>query len=101
MNEKQNQPVMAEAVPVNSVPQASAPPTVVYIEQQQAPHGVVQATYVTPQQTESANIGVCRRCRREFVRQPGVNDGQAQYYRCGQCEEYRLADMIAGSCVVC
>ncbi len=49
---------------------------------------------------DESNIGECRRCRRAFVRSPGINDGQAQYYRCKECEEYRLQDIIVGSCSI-
>ena len=87
------QPVMAQAVPVTYASAPSAP-TVVNAQQE----GVVHATYVAPQ---NDSLGVCRRCRREFVRRPGVNDGQAQYYRCDDCESHRLSDMVWGSCSVC
>lgn len=74
----QNQPVIAKAVdePIQ--------PTVVH------------ATAAQP----ADNIGICRRCRRQFVRRPGVNDGQAQYYRCDDCEQYRFQDMVFGSCTI-
>lgn len=75
--------------------------------QPQVVHAVpVTATYATPPAAivvegvphEGPNVGVCRRCRRQFVRKPGVNDGQAQYYRCDECEQFRLSDIIEGSC---
>jgi flavoprotein len=52
----------------------------------------VQAT------VENSRVGVCRRCRREFVRPIGVNDGQAQYYRCSECDAVRFDEMILASC---
>ena len=52
----------------------------------------VQAT------VENSRVGVCRRCRREFVRPIGVNDGQAQYYRCSECDAMRFDEMILASC---
>lgn len=57
--------------------------------------------HVTARPTENAQIGICRRCGREFTRPPGVNDGQAQYYRCAECESYRWQDIFEGSCAVC
>ena len=47
---------------------------------------------------ENSRVGVCRRCRREFVRPIGVNDGQAQYYRCSECDAMRFDEMILESC---
>lgn len=102
LSKEGHQPVMAEAVAIHGDSHPSAPtaPTVVHVEQQvqQPVGGVVQATYVEPQLD---NVGICRRCRRQFTRPPGINDGQAQYYRCADCEEFRLSDLIAGSCSVC
>jgi hypothetical protein len=74
--------VMAEAVPVATYAQ---------------PAVVVEAV---PAQTDDS-VGICRRCRQPFVRRPGVNDGQAQYYRCEHCEQFRLQDIILGSCAIC
>lgn len=74
----------------------------------------VQATIAQPQQPspnshsdsyhiegENNEYGICRRCRRNFRRPIGVNDGQAQYYRCQECESHRLEDIIMGSCILC
>jgi hypothetical protein len=80
--QQKDTPVMAQAVPVPTYAQ---------------PAVVVEAV---PAQTDN-NVGICRRCRQPFVRRPGVNDGQAQYYRCDNCEQFRLQDIIVGSCVVC
>lgn len=54
----------------------------------------VQAT------VENSRVGICRRCRREFVRPIGVNDGQAQYYRCSECDAMRFDEMIMASCTL-
>lgn len=61
------------------------------------PHAIVVEGVAAQPET---NIGVCRRCRQPFVRRPGVNDGQAQYYRCENCEQFRLMDLIEGSCTI-
>lgn len=50
---------------------------------------------------ETEQIGICRRCRREFRRQAGVHSGLAQYYRCSDCEKLRMQDTIEGSCITC
>lgn len=51
-----------------------------------------------PPIVEDEHVGICRRCRRVFERPPGVNDGQAQYYRCSECEKHRWGDIVEGSC---
>jgi hypothetical protein len=50
----------------------------------------------------SEEWGICRRCRREFRRPPGVNDGQAQYYRCPECsdDKVRWNEFFSGSCII-
>jgi len=55
----------------------------------------------SPLSQETAEYGICRRCRREFRRAPGVNEGQAQYFRCSECETHRGADLFMGSCSLC
>lgn len=55
---------------------------------------------LSPAIVEDEHVGICRKCRRVFERPPGVNDGQAQYYRCPECNGTRWGDMIAGSCIV-
>jgi hypothetical protein len=49
---------------------------------------------------ENERFGICRRCRRQFERPPGVHDGQAQYYRCKECDGVRLQEMIIDSCII-
>lgn len=48
---------------------------------------------------ENETIGVCRRCRRQFVRPPGVHDGSAQYYRCQECAGLKFEDILY-SCII-
>lgn len=64
----------------------------------------VTATIAQPplevEATAANDIGTCRRCRQQFVRRPGVHDGEAQYYRCEECEKFRLQDIIEGSCTI-
>lgn len=79
--------------PNNSTPVAQAVPVEPTITT--APAMVVNAV-----PAEDDRIGICRRCRQQFVRRPGVNDGQAQYYRCDECEKFRLQDIIEGSCII-
>jgi hypothetical protein len=81
MSSSTTKPIEAEAVPVEQQSTVAQPP--IHVEATAAP-----------------NIGICRRCRQEFVRNPEINDGQAQYYRCDECEKYRLQDMFYGSCIV-
>lgn len=64
------------------------------------PQGTIAQPPIHVTATAAPNIGICRRCRQEFVRRPDVNDGQAQYYRCEECEKYRLEDIFWGSCVI-
>ncbi len=49
---------------------------------------------------ETSDIGICRKCRRQFRRPPGVNDGQAQYYRCAECDDQRIFDLAINSCSI-
>ena len=85
-----NSTATAVAVPVTN----NNEPTIAYVVPE-------QATYVASEPLENANVGICRRCRRQFTRPVGVNDGQAQYYRCQECEGYRWNDIFEGSCVIC
>lgn len=64
------------------------------------PQGTVAQAPIQVEATAAPDIGICRRCREQFVRRPGVNDGQAQYYRCDACERKRGEDMFYGSCAV-
>ena len=47
---------------------------------------------------ESSNQAICRGCGRQFTREPGVHNGQAQYYRCEECNS--LTNVFLGSCVI-
>jgi hypothetical protein len=58
-----------------------------------------QGNYLSPAIQEDERTGLCRKCRRTFQRPPGVNDGQASYYRCRECENSRMDEYIA-SCTV-
>ncbi len=49
---------------------------------------------------ENERFGICRRCRRQFERPPGVHDGQAQYYRCKECDGVRFQEIIIDSCII-
>ena len=64
------------------------------------PEGTIAQAPIRVEATAAPDIGICRRCRQQFVRRPGVNDGQAQYYRCEECEGKRLEDMFYGSCAM-
>mmetsp|Transcript_31821 Transcript_31821/g.53692 ORF Transcript_31821/g.53692 Transcript_31821/m.53692 type:complete len:102 (+) Transcript_31821:79-384(+) len=83
--------VVVQATPVPTATASSVP--------------VAHGTIATPQHYnnsgETADYGICRRCRRQFRRRPDVHDGMAQYYRCEECEKHRFGDIIAGSCVLC
>lgn len=78
--------------------------TAVPVEQNQSPPPIqptiVYATHANPPSEENERYGVCRKCRRVFERPPGVNDGQAQYYRCRECDNERWPEMIMNSCIL-
>jgi hypothetical protein len=38
------------------------------------------------------NYGYCRRCGRQFVRTPDINEASAQYYRCRECAQLHVTD---------
>lgn len=79
---------VATAVPAQDNPPAIAP-------------SVIYPTLAEPlSNSDNGRYGVCRKCRRVFERPPGVNDGQAQYYRCPECDNERWPDMIISSCVL-
>lgn len=86
------------------VPIATAVPVHVTSVQQPPPvqvHSTIAQEYLlNPQIVEDERHGVCRRCRRVFLRPPGVNDGQAQYYRCPDCDKDRLSEIILNSCIL-
>ena len=92
---------MSASAPIQAVPVKSENPPVVVLASAPPPENVVYVVDSGVQTAEDSRVGICRRCRRQFTRPLGVNDGQAQYYRCPECEGYRLSDLIAGSCVVC
>lgn len=81
---------MSSGAAKNSPPASNHVEVYAYPVQVQA-----QSVQVT---VENSRVGVCRRCRREFVRPIGVNDGQAQYYRCSECDAMRFDEMILSSC---
>lgn len=91
---------MNPSAPVQAVPVQSGTPVVV-ITQAAPQQNIIYVVDSGVQSAEDARVGICRRCRRQFTRPLGVNDGQAQYYRCAECEQHRLGDMFAGSCSVC
>jgi hypothetical protein len=82
----------SEAAAAKSNRASSSTHAEVYAYPVQVQSQSVQAT------VENSRVGVCRRCRREFVRPIGVNDGQAQYYRCSECDAMRFDEMILESC---
>ena len=87
-------PTVVTAVPVNSHPIV---PTIIESSQvYKAPSPAGGAAH----RNDTPAIGICRRCRREFVRDPSLHDGQAQYYRCQDCEKERLNDLFMGSCIL-
>lgn len=47
---------------------------------------------------EPSNQGICRGCGRQFTREPGVHNGQAQYYRCNECNS--MTNVFISSCVI-
>jgi len=75
-----NPPPMAEAVPV-TMSQYPAPPQQQYSTP--TPIVVQSVPLQHPQNAEPAPI--CRGCGRAFVRSPGVHEGQAQWFRCDDC----------------
>ncbi|RYG62095.1 hypothetical protein EON64_18150 [archaeon] len=89
-----------EAIPVsvtvNPAPPATASPAPARIIATSGPHSAQH-----PGVVEDEHVGVCRRCRRVFERPSGVNDGQAQYFRCAECLKSNWADIIEGSCSLC
>lgn len=102
--QQQYAPSAPPVVYVQAVPTATPvnPNTVVYANNQPAP-----AVYAVPLQQggiglqvqETPDVGICRRCRQPFQRPPGVNDGQASYYRCSRCNDMRAGELL-DSCVI-
>jgi hypothetical protein len=76
-------PPMAQAVPVTMSS---------YDQQQQSSTPiVVQSVPVqTPQSADSAPI--CKSCGRAFIRGPDVHSGQAQWFRCDECNRTTIAN---------
>ena len=89
----------APPAPTYAVPNNSNTPVIVVATA--APSNQVVYISESNVQSEDTRVGICRRCRREFRRPEGVNDGQAQYYRCAECEQQRLGDLFRGSCTLC
>lgn len=92
-------PVTANAVPISAQGVVIATPD--YRHNNATPAVIVspQGNYLSPTYQEDERRGVCRKCRRIFERPAGVNDGQASYYRCRECENSRLDDYIS-SCAI-
>ena len=80
-NQQYNQPIIVTAIPVND---SSHP-----LQVNSTPYSVT---------VESSNQAICRGCGRQFTREPGVHNGQAQYYRCEECNS--LTNVFLGSCVI-
>lgn len=78
----QQTPIMVTAVPVTD---QSSPP----VHVQSTPYTVT---------VESSNQAICRGCGRLFTRAPGVHDGQAQYFRCDDCNS--ISNVFISSCVI-
>ncbi len=107
---QQNPPVVyVQALP-NAVPVAPTPvmvyapsqtPVMVYAPSQPPPVYAVPVQQNIPVRViETNDVGICRRCRQAFRRPPGVNDGQANYYRCAQCNDKRGEEMLDSLCVI-
>mmetsp|Transcript_2982 Transcript_2982/g.2641 ORF Transcript_2982/g.2641 Transcript_2982/m.2641 type:complete len:110 (-) Transcript_2982:137-466(-) len=85
-HQNKNEPVFVTAIPV------SQPPVVQGYASPLVETGVNNGL-------ENERYGICRRCRRQFERPRGVNDGQAQYYSCPECAGIKLSDLLF-SCVI-
>jgi hypothetical protein len=79
---EQQKPIVVTAVPVTD---PSSPP----LQVESTPYTVT---------VESSNQAICRGCGRQFTRAPGVHDGQAQYYRCDECNS--LSNVFISSCTL-
>lgn len=86
------------AVPVEQSPVPSAPVAVQATNAQPHVMVIVDNPNIQDFVQEDEHTGICRKCRRPFQRPVGVHDGQAQYYRCEDCNKTRLLDIIEGSC---
>mmetsp|Transcript_16145 Transcript_16145/g.24334 ORF Transcript_16145/g.24334 Transcript_16145/m.24334 type:complete len:102 (-) Transcript_16145:115-420(-) len=90
-------PVYVTATPVpntaqhDNVTQAYARPATSN-EAEYTPHAYPTAP------VEESRVAVCRGCGREFTRATGVHSGQAQYYRCDECNGW--GPLILGSCTM-
>lgn len=76
-----NQPVIVTAIPVADNSQ---------------PIRVDAAVYNVT--VEPSSQAICRGCGRQFTRKPGTHDGQAQFYRCDECNGW--TSIFAGSCTI-
>lgn len=75
----EQKPIVVTAIPVS---ESSTP-----IRVESTPYNVT---------VESLDQAICRGCGRQFTRAPGVHDGQAQFYRCDECNS--LSNVIISSC---
>ena len=58
-----------------------------------------QASHAYPTVTvEASREAICRGCGRPFIREPGVHEAQAQYFRCEDCNS--LSNVMISSCVI-
>ncbi len=98
--QQQNPPVVYVQTLPNAVPVAQTP-VMVYTPSQPPPVYAVPVQQDIPVRVlETNDTGICRRCRQPFRRPPGVNDGQANYYRCARCNDKRGEEMLESLCVI-
>jgi glutamine amidotransferase PdxT len=78
---EQQKPILVTAIPVteNSYP----------VQVDSTPYNIT---------VESSNQAICRGCGRQFTRAPGVHSGQAQYFRCEDCNS--MSNVFISSCVI-
>mmetsp|Transcript_24897 Transcript_24897/g.23886 ORF Transcript_24897/g.23886 Transcript_24897/m.23886 type:complete len:122 (+) Transcript_24897:121-486(+) len=86
-------PVYVTAVPVENIPHATV--TAYCVAEDPQNQNQLQNQHIG--RGESQDVGVCRRCGRQFNRPPGSHDSSAQYYRCPDCARFHLQDFL---CIV-
>lgn len=86
--------VIVDAVPVSTTQPIVNETTVVQGYPERTPRTDLERVGL-----ETQEIGVCRRCRRQFRRPAGVNDGQAAFYRCSECVGLKFEDIV-NSCTI-